>query len=296
MLPARLVSPSRHPCLRLLNYDTPEIPVPANLTIRSVYRSAASRLLNRKRNSFVSGVALSALMLMSVVDVKAETWRGLVVAPEIRCTPYDSEDYHYPQSVELKIIESIGKIYSPYTGICFSNRRQTDIEHIVARSEAHDSGMCSADTETKSRFARDLLNLTLASPRVNRSQKKAKDAADWVPEFNQCWFAARVVAVKRKYSLTVDGREAVALENILSNCDSTRLIVGACRSAVSPTRSSKTNDSTVGVNGVLARWDDNRNGRITCKEARKHGIAPVARGHPAYRFMNDRDGDGVVCE
>ena len=27
-----------------------------------------------------------------------------------------------------------------------------------------------------------------------------------------------------------------------------------------------------------------------------HGIAPVHRGHPAYRYMRDGDGDGVVCE
>ena len=46
----------------------------------------------------------------------------------------------------------------------------------------------------------------------------------------------------------------------------------------------------------LRMWDDNRNGRITCKEARRHGIAPVPRGHPAYPYMFDRDGDGVVCE
>ena len=47
---------------------------------------------------------------------------------------------------------------------------------------------------------------------------------------------------------------------------------------------------------ALERWDDNRNGQITCAEARRHGIAPVPRDHPAYRFMGDGDGDGVVCE
>ena len=47
---------------------------------------------------------------------------------------------------------------------------------------------------------------------------------------------------------------------------------------------------------ALALWDDNGNGRITCAEARAHGIAPVRRGHPAYQYMNDADGDGVVCE
>ena len=44
----------------------------------------------------------------------------------------------------------------------------------------------------------------------------------------------------------------------------------------------------------LARRPDN--GRITCAEARRHGIAPVHSDHPAYAFMRDGDGDGVVCE
>ena len=47
---------------------------------------------------------------------------------------------------------------------------------------------------------------------------------------------------------------------------------------------------------ALDLYDDNGNGRISCAEARAHGIAPVRRGHPAYEYMNDPDGDGVVCE
>lgn len=46
----------------------------------------------------------------------------------------------------------------------------------------------------------------------------------------------------------------------------------------------------------LALYDDNGNGRISCAEARAHGIAPVSRDHPAYEYMRDGDGDGVVCE
>ncbi len=45
-----------------------------------------------------------------------------------------------------------------------------------------------------------------------------------------------------------------------------------------------------------APWDDNGNGRVSCAEARAHGIAPVSRDHPAYPYMSDGDGDGVVCE
>ena len=32
------------------------------------------------------------------------SWRGLVVAPEARCAPYDAAAYRYPQSVEARIV------------------------------------------------------------------------------------------------------------------------------------------------------------------------------------------------
>ena len=102
------------------------------------------------------------------------TWRGLAIATENRCSPYDSEDYRYVQSVEARIVNAQGGIYGPYTGTWFKSTRETDIEHILARSEAHDSGLCTATKSTRSQFASDLLNLTLASPSVNRHQKVAK--------------------------------------------------------------------------------------------------------------------------
>ena len=121
-----------------------------------------------------------------------------------------------------------GRIYGPYTGICFTSTQETDIEHIVARSEAHDSGMCSADAETKRNFARNPLNLTLASPSVNRHQKRAKDAADWLPELNKCWYADRIVQVRVKYGLTIDQREADALESVLTACELTDTVFTEC--------------------------------------------------------------------
>ena len=246
-----------------------------------------------------SSLALSCfaavLALGLVAGVSAETWRGLTVAPEHRCAPYNKKrDYPYPQSVEDDIVRELGAAYGPYTGTCFASTRETDIEHIVAASEAHDSGLCAADAATKSRFARDLRNLTLASPEVNRFQKSGKDAAEWVPRRNRCWFAARVVEVKLAYGLTIDRREAAALERILSGCENTALGPIVCTvpssSATSPASAPASRDDP------LTLYDDNRNGRITCKEARRHGIAPVPRSHPAYRYMRDGNGDGVVCE
>ena len=116
-------------------------------------------------------------------------------------------------------------VYGTYTGRYYASWRETDIEHMVATSEAHDSGLCPADAATKRRFAGDLLNLTLAVPTVNRRQKSWKDAGGWMPRMNQCWFAGRVVAVKRKYGLSVDAREVRALEGVLSGCRSTEMVM-----------------------------------------------------------------------
>ena len=111
---------------------------------------------------------------------------------------------------------------------------------------------------------------------------------------NACWLAARTLDGRRKYGLTIDRAESVAVEKILTGCPSTDMV----RHAASPRSAPPTPASVLNPAGVdaLALWNDNRNGRITCAEARRHGIAPVPKGHPAYRWMWDRDGDGVVCE
>ena len=244
------------------------------------------------------GVSLCLVLLAWLAFEPAgaiETWRGLTVAPEERCSPYARKrDYPYPQSIEHDIVRDLGAVYGPYTGTCFGSTKDTDVEHIVATSEAHDSGLCAADRATRARFAKDLRNLTLASPRVNRRQKSAKDAAEWTPDRNRCWFAGKVLEVKRAYGLTVDRREAAALERIFRGCPSLSLEPMVCRTALPSAR--ERSQSSGGGNDALARYDDNGNGRITCKEARRHGIAPVHRSHPAYRHMRDGDGDGVVCE
>ena len=76
-------------------------------------------------------------------------------------------------------MRALGAVYGPFMGTCFASTRERDIEHVVATSEAHDLGLCAADRATRMRFARDLRNLTLASPSVNRGEKSGKDAAEW---------------------------------------------------------------------------------------------------------------------
>ena len=186
--------------------------------------------------------ALITSTLVAVVvfasPATAETYRGVTIAPEHRCTPYSPDDYPYPQSVEARIVAGLGgAVYGPYTGTTFRSTRDTDIEHIVARSEAHDSGLCAASVAlSRPSFARDLLNLTLAHPRLNRYQKSGKDVAEWQPAVNACWFAARTLEVRRKYRLTIDRTEAAAVERILTNCPSTAMVRHSPRHPVSAAR------------------------------------------------------------
>lgn len=48
----------------------------------------------------------------------------------------------------------------------------------------------------------------------------------------------------------------------------------------------------------LEECDENKNGRVTCEEARKCKGAPipVPKSHNLYEYMRDGDGDGQVCE
>lgn len=177
----------------------------------------------------IKGISVVLLILAAISANAQNVWRGLVVEPEHRCSPYDKKSqYPYPQSVEDKIVASMGgRVYGPYTGTTFESDRMTDIEHIVAASEGHDSGLCSASPALRKQFATDLLNLTLASPSVNRCGAGGKcgyDAGEWMPELNKCWFAKRVLDIKTKYGLSVDIVEARGLEKVLSTCNSFEMI------------------------------------------------------------------------
>ena len=170
--------------------------------------------------------------------------------------------------------------------------RKTSIEHIVARSEAHDSGPRAASPTVRKRFASDLLNLTLASPSVNRHHKSDKDASDWLPDLNQCWYVDRIVQIRLDYSLTVDRVEADAIDIVLTGCDSTEMVVLAPTTTESATATATPTPTPAPEADALTLYDDNGNGRITCADARSHGITPIRRSHPAYEYMRD----GVVCE
>ena len=65
----------------------------------------------------------TALAVAIALTSAAETYRDIEVAPERRCAPYDRGDYRYSQSLEPRIVASLGKVYGPYTGTCFQTSR-----------------------------------------------------------------------------------------------------------------------------------------------------------------------------
>ena len=156
---------------------------------------------------------------VSIENAKAETWCGLPVVEEasVGCVDaYDPRDYRYNAGrMERAVARRTGGLYAPYTDRLALSLLETDLEHVVARSEAHASGGCLWAPEERRSFANDPLNAVLAFPHVNRVEKRAKDAGEWMPMRNRALFAWRVHEVKWRWGLSVDARERDALAEAL---------------------------------------------------------------------------------
>jgi hypothetical protein len=115
-----------------------------------------------------------------------------------------------------------GQLLDPFSGkvIIFSTTKVViDIDHVVALSNAWQTGAAYFDKNTRLLIANDPLNLLAVDAKLNR-QKGDGDAATWLPPNKsfRCEYVARQVAVKSKYKLWVTEPEKVAITKILSNC------------------------------------------------------------------------------
>ncbi|MDE0100827.1 MAG: hypothetical protein OXN89_00460 [Bryobacterales bacterium] len=86
---------------------------------------------------------------------------SLSVAPEGDCTVSDVDPSAWA-GLHDEIAELHLGLSSAYDGIIFPNFHYVQIEHIVARKEADESGLCDRPSEARAAFAGDLLNLTFA--------------------------------------------------------------------------------------------------------------------------------------
>ena len=115
-----------------------------------------------------------------------------------------------------------GQLLDPFSGkvITFSTTKVViDIDHVVALSNAWQTGAAYFDKNKRSQIANDPLNLLAVDSKLNR-QKGDGDAATWLPPYKafRCEYVARQVAVKAKYGLWVTKPEKVAIDKILSTC------------------------------------------------------------------------------
>lgn len=118
-----------------------------------------------------------------------------------------------------------GRLADPYTGEFIDFRRGTttssdvQIDHVVALSNAWQTGAQQLDEGRRAEFANDPLNLLAVEGRANQ-QKSDADAATWLPpnKTYRCQYVARQIAVKAKYTLWVTEAERGAMADVLVTC------------------------------------------------------------------------------
>ena len=118
-----------------------------------------------------------------------------------------------------------GSLADPYTGkkIAFTRGQGTSeavqIDHVIALSNAWQTGAQQLDAATRKSLGNDPLNLMAVDGPTNQS-KGDSDAATWLPPVKsyRCTYVARQVAVKAKYRLWVTAAERDAISGILAGC------------------------------------------------------------------------------
>ena len=96
---------------------------------------------------------------------------------------------------------------------------EVQIDHVVALSNAWQTGAFKLSLEQRKALANDPLNLFAVKGSLNQ-QKSDGDAATWLPPFKsfRCSYVAQQIAVKAKYSLWVVPPEKAAMVAILAKC------------------------------------------------------------------------------
>ena len=123
-----------------------------------------------------------------------------------------------------------GTLNDPYTGkiIAFTRGVSTSgavqIDHVVALSNAWQTGAQDLDKTTRTKLANDDLELIAVDGPANM-QKSDSDAAGWLPSNKpfRCEYVARQIAVKIKYTLWVTAQEHDAMASVLKSCPGERL-------------------------------------------------------------------------
>lgn len=118
-----------------------------------------------------------------------------------------------------------GVLKDPYTGASIDFKRgagtsdKVQIDHVVALSNAWQTGAQLLEPSQRQALANDPVNLLAVDGQANQ-QKSDADAATWLPPNKpfRCQYVARQVVVKKLYSLWVTPAEKEAITRVLSSC------------------------------------------------------------------------------
>ena len=118
-----------------------------------------------------------------------------------------------------------GTLIDPFSGERISFVRgnvssmEVQIDHVVALSNAWQTGAFKLTLKDRTTFANDPMNLLAVKGRLN-SQKGDGDAATWLPPLKsfRCDYVSRQIAVKIKYKLWFTAPEKEAMVRILKSC------------------------------------------------------------------------------
>ena len=214
-----------------------------------------------------------------------------------------------------------GKWISPYDNLSTTDYSTLDIDHMVPLSEAWRSGAWKWSPAQREAFANDLTDpraLVAVTASLNR-QKSDQDPSTWLPPENKCTYVSNWIAIKVRYSLTVDSAEANALTSLITSCNITSITAFslpayAITAGVNPITLTATPTSastqaaptplpisnSTGSKSTAAPKAEKAVKYLTCAKARAAGVTPIIRSKNktlyALNKALDRDKDGIACE
>jgi hypothetical protein len=119
-----------------------------------------------------------------------------------------------------KCVLSGGKWLSPYDGKYHDRVTSLAVDHLVPLKEAWRSGASNWSSEQREAYANDLEDsraLNAITSGLNAS-KKDKDLKSWLPERGKCEYIESWVAIKARYSLSVDEGEMAVIKKYYKSC------------------------------------------------------------------------------
>jgi hypothetical protein len=188
---------------------------------------------------------------------------------------------------------------------------------MIPLSEAWRSGAWKWSPAQREAFANDLTDsrvLIAVTASLNR-QKGDQDPNTWLPQENKCTYVSNWIAVKVRYSLTVDPAEANALTSLVTQCNISSITAFslpayATTAGISPITlvapaptATPTSSAQIPVPTAkpAAAPKVKKNVKYsTCAKARAAGVTPIIRSKNKSLYnLNkalDRDKDGAACE